>query len=66
MVKILSALTEDQPMRLWIIGQSPRQASLIRCICGVEPWEPLQGPASLTQRHEKNFCVTRINMDKYV
>ena len=28
MVKILSALIEDQPKRLWIIGQPPRQAVL--------------------------------------
>lgn len=28
MVKILSALIEDQPTRLWIIGQSPRRAIL--------------------------------------
>ena len=28
MVKILSALDEDQPTRLWIIGQPPRQAVL--------------------------------------
>ena len=28
MVKILSALIEDQPTRLWIIGQPPRQAVL--------------------------------------
>ena len=28
MVKILSALFEDRPTRLWIIGQLPRQAAL--------------------------------------
>ena len=28
MVKILSALVEDQSTRLWIIGQTPRQAML--------------------------------------
>jgi hypothetical protein len=28
MVKILSALIEDQPTQLWIVGQPPRQAVL--------------------------------------